>query len=124
VFYLSVACLVAMSAVFYLRVVCLVALCVVFYLSVVCLSGVSYCSITATGQNSFAVQLNNNSRLFLYIRKARNYKKKTPWPKSASELHRPRDSRLSAKLVPTVAGRGSAQCCWNLVHGNVLQGEF
>jgi hypothetical protein len=26
--------------------------------------------------------------------------KKTPWPQSASELYRPRDRRLSAKLVP------------------------
>jgi hypothetical protein len=32
--------------------------------------------------------------------------KETPWPKSASELHRPKDHRLPAKLVPTFAGRG------------------
>jgi hypothetical protein len=29
-----------------------------------------------------------------------------PWPKSASELYRQSDSRLSAKLVPTFADRG------------------
>jgi hypothetical protein len=28
-------------------------------------------------------------------------KKKTLWPQSASELYRPNDRRLSAKLVPT-----------------------
>jgi hypothetical protein len=28
-------------------------------------------------------------------------KKETPWPQSASELYRPSDRRLSAKLVPT-----------------------
>jgi hypothetical protein len=28
-------------------------------------------------------------------------KKTTPWPKSVGELFRPRDCRLSAKLVPT-----------------------
>jgi hypothetical protein len=28
----------------------------------------------------------------------------TPWPKSASELYRPSDRRLSAKLVPTFCG--------------------
>jgi hypothetical protein len=28
------------------------------------------------------------------------YKKKTPWAESASELYLPSDSRLSAKLVP------------------------
>jgi hypothetical protein len=30
----------------------------------------------------------------------------TPWPKSASEFYRPRDHRLLAKLVPTLADRG------------------
>jgi hypothetical protein len=33
-------------------------------------------------------------------------RKKTPWPESASELYRPSDRRLSAKLVPTFANRG------------------
>jgi hypothetical protein len=35
------------------------------------------------------------------------YKKKeqTPWSESASELYRPSDRRLSAKLVPTSADR-------------------
>jgi hypothetical protein len=31
---------------------------------------------------------------------------KTPWPESASELYRPSDSPLSAKLVPTFKDRG------------------
>jgi hypothetical protein len=30
----------------------------------------------------------------------------TPWPESASELYRPSDCSLSAKLVPTLADRG------------------
>jgi hypothetical protein len=30
----------------------------------------------------------------------------TPWPESASELHRPSDRRLLAKLLPTFADRG------------------
>jgi hypothetical protein len=30
----------------------------------------------------------------------------TPWPGSASELYRPSDRRLSAKLAPTFADRG------------------
>jgi hypothetical protein len=34
------------------------------------------------------------------------YEKKTPWSKSASELYRPSDSRLSAKWLPTFADRG------------------
>jgi hypothetical protein len=33
-------------------------------------------------------------------------KKQTPWLQSASELYQPSDRRLSAKLVPTLAGRG------------------
>jgi hypothetical protein len=33
-------------------------------------------------------------------------KTKTPWPESASELYRPNDRRLSAKLVPTFVDRG------------------
>jgi hypothetical protein len=30
----------------------------------------------------------------------------TQWPESESELYRPGDRRLSAKLVPTLADRG------------------
>jgi mitochondrial fission protein ELM1 len=32
------------------------------------------------------------------------FKYKTPWPESASELHRPSDRLLSAKLVPNFYG--------------------
>jgi hypothetical protein len=32
--------------------------------------------------------------------------KQTPWPESESELYRPSDRRLSAKLEPTFADRG------------------
>jgi hypothetical protein len=32
--------------------------------------------------------------------------KQTPWSESASELYRPSESRLSAKLVPTLTDRG------------------
>jgi hypothetical protein len=34
------------------------------------------------------------------------YIKKTPWPESTSELYRPSNQSLSAKLVPNVANRG------------------
>jgi hypothetical protein len=34
------------------------------------------------------------------------YTDQTPWPESASELYRPNDRRLSAKLVPIFADRG------------------
>jgi hypothetical protein len=36
--------------------------------------------------------------------KKKKKKKKTPWPQSASELYRPSERRLSAKLVPTFCG--------------------
>jgi hypothetical protein len=39
---------------------------------------------------------------------SQNKTKQTPWPESASELYRPSDRRLSAKLVPTLTDRG---CC-------------
>jgi hypothetical protein len=39
------------------------------------------------------------------IRRTKNW---TPWPQSASELYRPSERRLSAKLVPTFVDRG---CC-------------
>jgi hypothetical protein len=34
------------------------------------------------------------------------YTNSIPWPESASELCRPSDSRLSAKIVPTFADKG------------------
>jgi hypothetical protein len=36
---------------------------------------------------------------------ARRNSEKTQWPEYASELYRPSDRRLSAKLVPTFADR-------------------
>jgi hypothetical protein len=36
----------------------------------------------------------------------RAYRKKSPWPESASELYRTSDRRLSANLVPAFADRG------------------
>jgi hypothetical protein len=38
--------------------------------------------------------------------RSNSHQKQTPWPESASELHRPSDRRFSAKLVPTFADRG------------------
>jgi hypothetical protein len=47
-------------------------------------------------------------------------KKKPPWPESASELYRPSDSRLSAKLVPTFAVRGSHVISMKDRYGRIL----
>jgi hypothetical protein len=44
----------------------------------------------------------------------------TPWPESASELYRPRDRRLSAKLVPTFADRGCHVSAWRIPYGRIL----
>jgi hypothetical protein len=38
---------------------------------------------------------------FVLMKKER----KTPWPESTSKLYRPRDCRLSVKIVPTFADR-------------------
>jgi hypothetical protein len=45
---------------------------------------------------------------------------KTPWPKSARELYRPSDRRLSAKLVPTFADRESHVVSVTVPYGRVL----
>jgi hypothetical protein len=44
----------------------------------------------------------------MFVGKSKEKKKqnKLPWPESASELYRPGDRHLSAKLVPTFADRG------------------
>jgi hypothetical protein len=46
--------------------------------------------------------------LVVSVRDIMKKKKKiqTPWPESASELYRPSERHLSAKLVPTFADRG------------------
>jgi hypothetical protein len=41
-------------------------------------------------------------------------KKKTPWSKSGSELHRPSDRRLSAKWLPTFADKGATWSAWRI----------
>jgi hypothetical protein len=49
----------------------------------------------------------NNTRIYTstvpYVFMAQFLINKTPWPESASELYRPSDRRLLAKLVPTFA---------------------
>jgi hypothetical protein len=40
--------------------------------------------------------------------------KKTPWSESASELYRPSDRRLSAKLVPPSAIEGATWLAWQI----------
>jgi hypothetical protein len=46
--------------------------------------------------------------------------KKTPWPESMGELYRPSGRRLSAKLVPTFAGRGCDVVSVTDAYGRVL----
>jgi hypothetical protein len=45
---------------------------------------------------------------------------KTPWPASASEIYRPSDRRLSAKLVPTFVDRGSHVVSVTVSYGRIL----
>jgi hypothetical protein len=47
-------------------------------------------------------------------------KKQTPWPESASELCRPSDHLLSAKLVPTLADRGCRVVSVTDLYGRIL----
>jgi CBS-domain-containing membrane protein len=46
-----------------------------------------------------------NMLLTMLFRTCQHNKKTTPWPESASELYRPSDRRMSAKLVPTFSDR-------------------
>jgi hypothetical protein len=56
-----------------------------------------------------------------YIRKYISDNKLTStWPESASELYRPSDRRLSAKLVPTFADRGSQVVSVTDPYGRIL----
>jgi hypothetical protein len=59
-------------------------------------------SITKTNQ---LLVSGNNPRLLWESHETQTNKKQTPWPQSASELYRPSDRRLLAKLVPTFADR-------------------
>jgi hypothetical protein len=44
----------------------------------------------------------------------------TPWSESASELYRPSDRRLPAKLVPTLADRGCHVVSMTDPYGRIL----
>jgi hypothetical protein len=44
----------------------------------------------------------------------------TPWPESGSELYRPSDRRLSAKLVPTFSDRGCRVVSITDPYGRIL----
>jgi hypothetical protein len=46
--------------------------------------------------------------------------KETPWPESASELYRPSDRRLSAKLVATFADKGYRMVIVTDPYGRIL----
>jgi hypothetical protein len=47
-------------------------------------------------------------------------RKKTPWPESVSEIYRPSDSPLSAKLKPTFADRGCRVVSTTYPHSRIL----
>jgi hypothetical protein len=56
----------------------------------------------------------------LRLEEREEYEIKTPWPESASELSRPSDRRLSAKLVPTFAVRGCRMVSATDPYGRIL----
>jgi hypothetical protein len=53
------------------------------------------------------------------IRPSKN-RSKTPWPQSASELYRPSNRHLSAKLMPTFADRGCCMVSRAVPYGGIL----
>jgi hypothetical protein len=54
-------------------------------------------------------------------KKERERLKKSPWLESASELYRPSDRRLSAKLAPTLADRGCHVVSETDPYGRILE---
>jgi hypothetical protein len=52
--------------------------------------------------NRYGVQISSSGEEQCLF-KTETKQKQTPWPESVSEMHRPRDRRLSAKLVPNFA---------------------
>jgi hypothetical protein len=67
--------------------------------------------VTWTQSSECLVNMDSVGIRRTYIQKMRKKiyiirEKKTPWTESASELYRPSDRRLLAKLVPTLADRG------------------
>jgi hypothetical protein len=56
------------------------------------------------GCNAF-LQIGNTEFFSKIHREGKTNIKKNPWPESESEIYRPSDSRLSAKLVPNFADR-------------------
>jgi hypothetical protein len=61
-------------------------------------------SVSLRGTNFAQSFLFCKSSLRICLKRLTNTQ--TPWLESASELYRPSDRRLSAKLVPTLADRG------------------
>jgi hypothetical protein len=55
-----------------------------------------------------------------HLEKALKENKQTPWPESASQLHRPNDRSLLAKLLPTFAGRGCRVVSETDPYGSIL----
>jgi hypothetical protein len=56
----------------------------------------------------------------MLIHQANYHTTTTPWPETASELYRPSDRRLSAKLAPTFADRGCDVVSVTELYGRIL----
>jgi hypothetical protein len=56
---------------------------------------------------SLSSNLHKSNTFFMKKKYDNNIKKKTPWPESTSELYRPSDIRLPAKLFPTFEDSGA-----------------
>jgi hypothetical protein len=65
-----------------------------------------------------AVILNKHTHTHTYIYIQTN--KQTPWSESASELHRPSDSRFSAKWLPTFEDKGCQVVSVTDPYGRIL----
>jgi hypothetical protein len=76
-------------------------------------------SWTSATEKTCSLSVNAKLQSLMYSR-LRSIIKKIPWPETASELDRPSDRRLSAKLVPTFADRGCHVVNVTDLYGRIL----
>jgi hypothetical protein len=75
---------------------------------------------TTVCQTRAKITHNRRKLYFMWTEHCKTYIIKTPWPESASELYRPSNRHLSAKLAPTFADRGYHVVSVTDLYGSIL----
>jgi hypothetical protein len=85
-----------------------------------CLYYMHTCVLVSRSKWKFSCSSSLHNRNFYCLFLVMSKTKQTPWSESASELYRPSDLRLSAKLVPTFADRGCHVISVTDLYGRIL----